>query len=152
MKNRWFFLASACLMAGNLSGQAVPGPSFRATIDLKSVGSPAISPDGGAIAYTVRQADWKANGYDTEIWLWRDGAEAIQLTRTEKGSSSSPKWSPDGAWIGFLAVRGERQQVFAISSRGGEAMQLTHLTDGVCGFEWSPRGSRLFLLVTEPDP
>jgi dipeptidyl aminopeptidase/acylaminoacyl peptidase len=133
-------------------GPALPGPSFTDIISLRSVGSPAISPDGKAVAYTVTSTDWKDNRYDTEIWLWREGGTSVQLTRTEKGSSTSPKWSPDGQWVAFLADRGDKQQVFLISPRGGEAWPLTAVKEGVQDFEWAPDGTRIAFVRPDPDP
>jgi dipeptidyl aminopeptidase/acylaminoacyl peptidase len=141
-----------CLgVAPRLLAQSVPGPSFRSVIDLRSAGSAVIAPDGRAIAYTVRSTEWGDNRFDTEIWLWREGGSTIQLTRTAKGSSTNARWSPDSRWIGFLADRGDRQQLFAIGASGGEAMQLTRLKDGVSDFRFSPDGRRIALLVTEAE-
>lgn len=131
---------------------AVPGPTFESIISLQSAGSPAISPDGKAIAYTVTTTDWKENRYDTEIWLWREGGASVQLTRTEKGSSTSPKWSPDGRWIAFLADRGDKQQIFLIAALGGEAWTLTSVPEGVQGFEWAPDSKRIGFTRSDPDP
>ena len=38
-----------------------------------------------------------------------------------------------------------------ISCRGGEAFAVTEAEEGVAGFEWSPSGDRLMLLVQEPE-
>lgn len=129
----------------------VPGPSFRDVVGLKSVGSPAISPDGKAVAYTVRTTEWAENRFDTEIWLWREGQGSVQLTRTPKGSSTSPRWSADGQWVGFLADRGDKQQLYVIRPAGGEAIRLTGIKDGVGDFRWSPAGGKVALLINEPD-
>jgi dipeptidyl aminopeptidase/acylaminoacyl peptidase len=129
----------------------VPGPSFKDVINLESVGGAAISPDGRSIAYTVRTTDWKDNRFDSELWLWREGQPAVQLTRTAKGSSLAPRWSADGRWIGFLADRGDKQQLYLIGASGGEAMRLTGLKDGVADFRWSPVGGRVALLAEEPE-
>jgi dipeptidyl aminopeptidase/acylaminoacyl peptidase len=129
----------------------VPGPSFRSVIDLESVGAAAISPDGQAAVYSIRTTDWKDNRFDTELWLWRQGAGTIQLTRTEKNGSTTPRWSPDGRWIGFLADRGDRTQLYVIGARGGEAIKLTSLKDGVADFRWSPAGGTVALLALEPE-
>ena len=126
-------------------------PSFRDVISLERAGSPAVAPGGGAVAYTVRTTDWEENGYDTEIWLWRDGAEPIQVTRTADGSSTSPAWSPDGRWLAFLADRGDGRQVYALPAAGGEAVPVTAVDGGVNGYAWSPDGTRLALLRTEPE-
>lgn len=129
----------------------VPGPAFRDVIGLQVVGSPAVSPDGKAVAYTVRTTEWDDNRFDTEIWLWREGRGAMQLTRTGKGNSTNPRWSPDGRWIGFLADRGDKQQLYLIGSGGGEAIKVTWLKDGVADYRWSPAGSRIALLAQEPE-
>jgi dipeptidyl aminopeptidase/acylaminoacyl peptidase len=79
------------------------------------------------------------------------GAEPFQLTQTKDGSSTSPAWSPDGRWIAFTADRGEKQQVYLISPRGGEAHALTKVTEGVGSFEWSPDGRSIAFTATEPE-
>src|SRR5688572_21278455 len=85
----------AAPLAVPLSAQT---PSFEDVLSLRTVGAPAISPDGKHAAFTIRTTEWSENRYDTEIWLSRDGGAPTQLTRTAKGSSTSPRWSPDGAW------------------------------------------------------
>ena len=71
--------------------------------------------------------NWSANSYDAELWLAKtsDKAAPIQLTRTEKGSSTNAQFSPDSEWISFLADRGNKTQLFIISPFGGEAMPIT---------------------------
>lgn len=133
------------------AAQTVPGPSFRSVIDLESVSGPTIAPDGRAIVYQVRGTEWKENRFDTELWLWREGGEPVQLTRATKGSSSRPRWSADGRWIGFLSDRDGAQQLCVIGPHGGESMQLTHRKGGVIDFAWSPVGLELALLVREAE-
>jgi dipeptidyl aminopeptidase/acylaminoacyl peptidase len=139
------------MAATSAAAQQVPGPSFRDVIGLKSVGSAVIAPDGQAIAYQVRTADWTENRFDTEIWVWREGQGSYQLTRTPKGSSVTPRWSPDGKWIGFLADRGDKQQLYLIGAQGGEAMKLTSLKDGVTDFKWAPDGRRIAFVALDPE-
>jgi len=149
----WPLLALGALAAARPVGAqtAVPGPSFEAVLSLKAIGSPALSPDGRLVAFTVRTTDWKENRYDSEIWLSRDGGTPVQLTRTTKGGSSSPRWSPDGRWLGFLADRGEKQQVYVIGAAGGEALRATATKDGVADFRWSPDGKWIAYTATEPE-
>lgn len=129
----------------------VPGPSFEDIMDLHDIGGAVISPDGNMVAYTVRTTDWDENGYDTEIWLVRLGAEPFQLTYTNNGSSTSPAWSPDGRWLAFSADRGSKRQIHLIDPRGGEAWPLTEEKDGVGGFQWSPDGTRIAFTRSEPE-
>ncbi len=125
------------------------GPEFKAVLSLHSAGDPKISPDGSAVVYTVRRADWEENRFDAELWLARRGEEPFQMTRTEGESSSDPKWSPDGSWIAFAADRGQGSQIWLISPRGGEARPLTAVEDGVSAFEWAPDGARMAVAITD---
>lgn len=70
--------------------------SFEKWISLKGVGSPVISPDGKTIVYSVTSTDWANNAYDSELWMTRDGAAPLQLTRTNKASSTNAAFTPDG--------------------------------------------------------
>ncbi|HEV8149293.1 MAG TPA: S9 family peptidase [Gemmatimonadales bacterium] len=144
-------IAAVILLPAHALAQSQPVPSFEAVIELRLAGSPALSPDGRHVAFTVRTTDWKENRYDTEIWLSRGGGAPFQLTRTAKNSSSSPRWSFDGRWIGFLSDRGEKQQVYAIALDGGEAIKLTSAENGVTSFRWSPDGKRLAYTTADAD-
>ena len=126
-----------------LSAQEKHVPTFEEVLSLKSVGTPVCSPNGQHIAYTVRRTDWTENGYDTEIWLRRAGEQPFSLTNTTNGSSTNPKWSPDGQWVSFIAKRGEKSQIHAIRITGGEAIPLTHEDEDINEYAWSPDGTRI---------
>ncbi len=143
-----FLLVFGTVLFG--ADETIPGPAFKDVLSLKSLGSPSISPDGTSILYTVSQADWDKNRYDTEIWLQRDGQKPFQLTRTTDGSSSGPAWSPDGKWISFLASRKEKNQIYLISPWGGEAFPLTDHKEGVSSYRWSPDGTQIVFSAQEP--
>ncbi len=154
-------VTAQALAVGNAppGGTVKPAAQGRAlTIDdqflLERVGSPRISPDGRRVAYTVTHTDYDTNSSETRIWLVdRDGGAPVPMTG--KGSSaSSPRWSPDGARLSFLAARhGGKAQVWALDlTSGGEAVQLTDAKDGVSGYEWAPDGRRLVLIIKDPAP
>lgn len=145
-------IALVCLVIAHTTwAQQNASITFEQVISLRNAGSPTISPDGQHVAFTVGSTDWKENSYDTEIWLARNGEEAFQLTRTPKGSSTSPKWSPDGKWIAFLADRGDKNQLYVIRTAGGEAQQITKEDEGIGNFEWSPDGKRFTFTKQEPE-
>ncbi|NJL29109.1 MAG: hypothetical protein HC897_15110, partial [Thermoanaerobaculia bacterium] len=120
-------------------------------ISLRRVGRPAIAADGRQIAFEVRTVDWGENRFDTEIWLARDGEEPFQLTRTTKGSSTDPSFSPDGRWLGFLADRGDGRQLYLIRTAGGEAQRLTQGEEGVEEFRFAPDGKTIVFMRSEPE-
>ncbi len=131
----------------------VPGPSFEEVLSLESAGAPAISPDGASIAYQVRSTDWENNGTDTEIWLARDGTAPFPLTNDPEGSSSNPRWSPDGRWLAFFADRGEDgRQPYLIDPRGGEARPMIDVEQSISALRWSPDGTHIAFTATQPEP
>src|SRR5690349_3479305 len=92
-------VAGCFVAAAGVRTQQVAGPSIDEILSLKRVGSPAISPDGRQVAYTIRETNWDENAYETEIWIG-DAAtgESRQVTNARK-SSTQPAFSPDGAWL-----------------------------------------------------
>jgi dipeptidyl aminopeptidase/acylaminoacyl peptidase len=119
--------------------------------ELKDVGSPVISPDGRWIAYTVTETDYEDDSRETRIWMSPvDGGEALPMTAAGY-SAGSPKWSPDGKYLSFMASRGdeEKTQVWTLNMKGGEAVQLTDIEQGVSDFEWSPKSDRLLLMIKD---
>ncbi len=125
--------------------------SFEKWISLKNVSSPVISPDGKTIVYSVTSTDWANNAYDTELWMSRDGAAPLQLTRTNKASSTNAAFTPDGKYISFLANRAEKTQLFIISIMGGEAIQVTNDADGISTYSWSPDGKKIVYRKPQTD-
>ena len=125
--------------------------SFEKWISLKGVGSPVISPDGKTIVYSVTSTDWANNAYDSELWMTRDGAAPLQLTRTNKASSTNAAFTPDGKYISFLANRAEKIQLFIISIMGGEAIQVTNDADGISTYDWSQDGKQIVYRKPQTD-
>jgi dipeptidyl aminopeptidase/acylaminoacyl peptidase len=121
---------------------------------IQRVSDPRVSPDGRWVAYVVSTPDLSTDKSTSRIWMVAAaGGDPIPLT--VKGSSaSSPRWSPDGKYLGFLATRGEdtEAQVWLLNRLGGEAEQLTSIKQGVTGFVWSPDGGRLALEIDDATP
>ncbi|MFQ5742403.1 MAG: prolyl oligopeptidase family serine peptidase [Acidobacteriota bacterium] len=132
------------------SRSTVPGLSFKEMLGLRSVGASTISPDGSMIAYQVSSTDWESNSYQTEIWLARRGEAPFQLTRAPEGSSSGPRWSPDGRWLAFFRGEGDSRQVYLIRPDGGEARPLAKMEQRVNRYRWSPDGRRIAFTASEP--
>ena len=151
MKPLALLLTLALAVAGSAAAQK-PVPTVDQMVQLKRPSGAAISPDGRYVAYTVREADWDENTFDTEIWLADSQAGTTrQLTRAKK-SSSSPAWAPDGKTLAFASDRSDKRQVYLIDPLGGEARVLTTAEDGIQSFAWSPDGTRIAYSASEPKP
>ncbi len=119
-----------------------------------------ISPDGRAVVVETTRADWEANRFRSDLWLYReDGGTLTPLTTS--GHDSDPAWSPDGNWIAFLSDRnlagdtpaaaegakekaGKNSQVYAIPTHGGEAFAVTRGEEDVHAFAWSADSRQIY--------
>ncbi|GAB2601648.1 serine hydrolase [Paractinoplanes abujensis] len=101
---------------------------------------PALSPDGGRIAYVVRANDEKADRVTRSIWLADDDG-ARRLTRG--AADTSPAWSPDGAHLAFLRGEDGPAQIWLLPTAGGEAEAATDLPAGAGAPVWSPDGTKI---------
>ncbi len=124
-------------------------PTIDDLVGLTSPGEVALSPDGSVLAYVVTETNWEDDRYEREIWLAREGEKPFPFTNAER-SSFNPQWSPDGASIAFLSDRTGKNQLYRMSSNGGEAERLTDADDGVSDFDWSPDGGWIAVSMTDP--
>jgi dipeptidyl aminopeptidase/acylaminoacyl peptidase len=102
---------------------------------LTTVSTPAMSPDGRWVAFTVTTVDEAANKRHSEIWLVpSSGGEPMRMT-SPGTESSNPRWSRDGSLLLFTSRReGGRGSTWALRmdrTPSGEAFQP----------EAEPRGS-----------
>jgi dipeptidyl aminopeptidase/acylaminoacyl peptidase len=125
-------------------------PTVDQVLSLKRVASPAISPDGRLVAYTVRETNWDDNAYETEIWIADSGGGTPRQLTNAKKSSRAPAWSPTGTRLAFISDRSDKSQIYVINPAAGEAEALTSLDDGVNSFEWAPDGKRIAFTAAEP--
>jgi Tol biopolymer transport system component len=73
-------------------------------------------------------------------------------------SESSPRWSPDGRYLAFLASRGTEDekkkgsQIWLLDRLGGEAQKLTEIDGGVSDYSWSPDSKKFVFTKSDKDP
>jgi dipeptidyl aminopeptidase/acylaminoacyl peptidase len=138
------------LIVATAQAQSPSAPSIDDLINLKRAASPAVSPNGQLVAYTVRETNWDENAYETEIWLGEAATgQSRQITNARK-SSMNPAWSPDGRWIAFISDRDGKRQIYRIAIGGGEAERVTNTEEGVASFAYSPSGTQLAFTLQDP--
>ena len=119
---------------------------------LKSVGDPALSPNGALLAYTLSWVDGDNLSSRSRVMLMDTGSGVCQeFTQGEK--DSAPKFSPDGLRLAFLrSIDDGPSQIWTMTEPEGEARQLTHLPKGVFDYAWSPDGKNLAVCAdVDPD-
>ena len=134
---------------------ALPAVAQRAMtlVDVLNVGrisDPQLSPDGAQILYVLGRSDWKANKRITHIWrVQADGSGTVQMTDGAEGETS-PRWSPDGKTIAFIAKRGdEANEIYLMPADGGEGRALTKHATAASRIAWSPDGSAIYFTAPE---
>jgi dipeptidyl aminopeptidase/acylaminoacyl peptidase len=133
-------------------GQEKRRLTFLDLLNVPVLSDPQLSPDGSQILYTLARADWKANKRIAHIWrVQADGTGTRQLTNGSDGEDS-PRWSPDGSVIAFVAKRpgSDHAQICLISNSGGEARVVTHHETSVSSPSWSPDGQYIYFTATDP--
>ena len=120
---------------------------------FNAVQGTAISPDGSRVAYVVREPlmEGEKSEYLSHIRVVSaDGSRDVQYTRGER-SATNPRFSPDGRWLAFTSSRSGSNQVWVMPVDGGEAERVTDAKTGVGAYAWSPDGTRIAYLMTEPE-
>jgi dipeptidyl aminopeptidase/acylaminoacyl peptidase len=110
---------------------------------------PQLHPDGVRVAYVLTEIDLDQDRYDRTIRLW-DGVRNRRFTAGP--SDTSPRWSPDGAWLAFLRRTEDddaHPQLYVARSDGGEAEVRTDLPLGVTDLAWSPDSTQVVVVGRE---
>jgi len=114
---------------------------------VERLGSPALSPDGRHLLYTVETVRREQNDRITHIW-WTDlETEHHQRLSTRGVNSTNPGWTPDGRRVFFRSERGDESGTHFLNfaEPGGEAYQVPGLTGS---FTFHPGGE--WALTTRP--
>src|SRR5918911_3482358 len=96
----------------------------RDIYELVNAGDPRISPDGSRVAYTVTTLDEESNEYRGAIWVVPlDGSGEPRKFTSGERRDTTPRWSPDGAWLAFASNRGGDEKtpaaLYVIPAEGG---------------------------------
>ncbi len=103
------------------------------------------SPDGKFIVFNLRRFD-DLNRLDI---ILLEIATGKQITLYGKPSvrAVSPKWSPDGKWISFIAQETQREELYLVKPDGDGLRQLTKAEQDIFQYEWSPTGKQILAVV-----
>ena len=172
-------LSICCVLASPLVAHAADKPDFQLT-DLRRIVSLAdaqISPDGKQVAVVVGTPDWKSDKKQLELDVVDVATGAHRALTWKRSDVASPKWSPDGTRLAFIAkdttpaddadgkddkddakpdagddADGPQAQVFVMSMSGGDPIRITTAKNGVDEFSWSPDGRQIAFITEDEAP
>jgi dipeptidyl aminopeptidase/acylaminoacyl peptidase len=146
------------LSAALVSLSATAAPALKSLVSddiyrLRELSDLSVAPRGESVLYLLTTNDRESDERRSAVWTasW-DGSNSFALTRAAAGIRS-PRFSPDGRYVSYIATPPDETtpQLMVLDRRGGEARTLTHLTDDLGDYEWSPDGHRI-ALVLEHNP
>jgi Tol biopolymer transport system component len=122
---------------------------------VKTIGSralytqPALSPDNKRLAVVKADLDKESN----DIWVFDvETGQGKQITFSQSRESAvAPAWSPDGAQVAYVALRGGYFSLFRRPSNGEGSEELLYRNAGapISGVDWSTDGRYLNYFSTD---
>ena len=127
---------------------------------LVSVTQPVLAPSEQDVVFVRTHIDEKENTYQSNLWHVDIDSGDVKQWTYGKERVSSPSYSVDGEKLAFLSSRDDKNQLFILSTKGGEARKVTTFEKGVNSFLWSPCGKKIWFtanvkegksFIEEPD-
>ena len=156
---RGALLAALAAALGLCVGASVSAQAHHIELNdyakVTSVSDPQISPDGKSIVFVVSRVDVEQDRSDRQLVLMEIPTGMQHVLTYERKGVGSPRWSPSGDRLAFVAVDGAgkdaKPQVFILLMAGGEARKITEAPNGIEQFAWRPSGQEI-AYVTSDEP
>lgn len=118
---------------------------------LEFASDPQISPDGKRIVYVRNAMDIMKDRRRSSLWTINvNGSDHRPLT-TGKRNDVSPRWSPDGMRIAYVAKVDEQTAIMCRWLDDGQEAELARLQSAPGELVWSPDGKWLAFSMLVPE-
>lgn len=155
--------AAAMAVAAPLAQAQAPGEEAPAEITpfepldvfgLEYAADPQISPDGGRIAYMRVSGDIMRDRFRPTIWVYDIAAADHRPLAQGHGSYTSPRWSPSGDRLAYVANESGDSELRALYLDTQEIVTIARTPAPPRGFVWGPEGETIYfsMFVTEDPP
>ncbi|GIV37656.1 MAG: acyl-peptide hydrolase [Cyclobacteriaceae bacterium] len=116
-------------------------------LDMENVSDPQLSPDGNEIVYARTWIDKINDRRNTDLWIMNANGSKDRFFV----NGSSPRWSPDGTRIAYLAQGEPRGQQIFVKYKGLEgSTQITRVDRTPGNLTWSPDGQYIAFTMLVP--
>jgi dipeptidyl aminopeptidase/acylaminoacyl peptidase len=147
-------LLIATILLASFSAFAQKRPfTFEDMMNLKRIGDFTVSPDSHWVAFSAVDVSLAANSKDSHLWIVPlAGGEPHRITEPGQGTEDRLRFSPDGKYVLFTAVRDGVSQIYVqlfhaeTGTLIGSPRQLTTISTGADGAIWSPDGKQVLFL------
>ncbi|NJO83918.1 MAG: hypothetical protein HC828_14765 [Blastochloris sp.] len=152
---------------GNYIASFIPNPSTGSRIEIFGIGRDDVKFSPG-VCFESPYASWMPNsaelvfsgfigsdcssGIAQDLFRWQLSASNVnvnpaQILTEAPAIEIRPVVSPDGSQIAFLSRHWETskifEDIFVMTSDGGDIQRLTHDEQFICCLEWSPNGEEI---------
>jgi dipeptidyl aminopeptidase/acylaminoacyl peptidase len=119
---------------------------------IARVTDPHIAPDGHSVVFVVSRPNYVDDHWDSELLRLDLSTHSLRELTHQRKTARSPRWSPSGSQLAFLADVAGQAQIFVLETDGGEANQITHGSAGVVAFAWRPDGKAFAFIAHDEAP
>lgn len=120
-------------------------------VDLVELSDPRVAPDGRTVAFVATTPDLAENAYRSGVWV-AGVDEAFPPCPFTDGTERerTPRWSPDGEWIAYVAHPEETGCRLRVAVVDGDAVyELLAWPEDIDELVWTPDGDRLVFTTRE---
>lgn len=115
---------------------------------LEAVSDPQPDPAGERIVFVRHWMDRQTDRARSSLWLMQADGSGLEPLTDRDSDASSPRWSPDGSRLAYLAG-GELRMHWLASGRDSRVAELTEAPGHLV---WSPDGRWLAFTMFTPSP
>ena len=131
----------------------LPAARFDVTTPGKiaRVSDPQISPSGNFVYIVVSRANFNNDRWEPQLVRVDIASKAQQVMAAAVHGISSPRFSPDGTMLAFLANVENKAQIHIMPVDGGAVKLVTKSNTGVQHFRWRPDGKAFAYAALDDD-
>ncbi|RFF27009.1 MULTISPECIES: S9 family peptidase [unclassified Wenzhouxiangella] len=144
-------LAGHFLAASALADETTGRLSSADLFDLQYASEVRISPDGERVVYTRSIHDIMCDCVRSNLWIVDSDGDNHQPLLSGRGSYSSPRWSPSGDRLAYVAKdEADKTQLYVRWIESGQTAMVSNLVESPSSIAWSPSGESIAFTMRVP--